>query len=100
MIRYKAEMPGMEVIQISEAYTSQECHQCKKISRSNRKHRGFYKCSCGWEAHADVNSVANIFERFTNVSPLTRSSGAVAVPVVLPLRDNAHKVYEPGCLHL
>ena len=77
-IKYKAAMKGIKVVGISEAYTSQTCHQCGKIAKSNRKHRGFYQCSCGWSAHADINSAANIFERFANVSPLKRSSGAVA----------------------
>jgi IS605 OrfB family transposase len=94
-IKYKAAMKGIKVVEISEAYTSQTCHQCGKITKSNRKHRGFYQCSCGWSAHADINSAANIFERFSNVSPLKRSSGAVAAPVVLPLRNSWHTVYEP-----
>ena len=99
-IRYKAMMGGMTVVQISEAYTSQTCHQCGKVLKSNRKHRGAYQCSCGWSAHADVNSAANIFERYANVSPLKRSSGHVASPVVVPLRNNWHTVYAPGCSHL
>jgi hypothetical protein len=32
---------------------------------------------------------------FSNVSPLKRSRGAVAAPVVLPLRNSWHTVYEP-----
>lgn len=100
MIRYKAQMFGMDVVQISEAYTSQTCHQCKKVSRSNRRHRGLYKCSCGWITHADVNSAANIFKKYKDVSPLKRSSGVVATPVVVPLRVNRHTVYEPRCPHL
>ena len=44
-------------------------------------------------AHSDVNSAANIFERYANVSPLKRSSGRVASPVVVSLRNNWHTVY-------
>lgn len=94
-IKYKATLKGIKVVEVSEAYTSQTCHQCGKVAKSNRKHRGYYECSCGWSTHADVNSAANIFERFTNVSPLKRSSGAVAAPVVVPLRNSWHTVYEP-----
>jgi len=100
MIRYKADMLGMEIVQISEANTSKTCHKCTTCAKSNRKSRGFYKCSCGWKAHADVNAVANIFEKFTNLSPLNRSSGAVEAPAVMPLRNNWHTVCEPRCLPL
>ena len=100
MIFYKAQMLGMTVEFINEAYTSQTCHRCQKVSRSNRRTRGSYVCECGWRVQADVNAAANIFENYTNVSPLERSSGAVAAPVVLPLRTNAHTVYAPGCPHL
>lgn len=100
LIIYKADMLGMEVVQISEAYTSKTCHKCATVAKSNRKSRGYYKCSCGWKAHADVNAVANIFEKFTNLSPLNRSSGAVEAPAVMPLRNNWHTVCEPRCLSL
>ena len=100
MIRYKADMLGMKVVQIPEAHTSKTCHKCTTCAKSNRKSRGYTKCSCGWKAHADVNAAANIFEKFTNLSPLNRSSGAVEAPAVMPLRNNWHTVCEPGCLPL
>ena len=95
-IKYKAALQGIKVVEVSEAYTSQTCHQCGQVAKSNRKQRGYYACSCGWSAQADVNSAANIFERCTHVSPLKRSSGAVAAPVVAPLRNSWHTVYEPN----
>ncbi|MCX6054810.1 MAG: transposase [Chloroflexi bacterium] len=61
MIRYKADMLGMKVVQIPEAHTSKTCHKCTTCAKSNRKSRGYTKCSCGWKAHADVNAAANIF---------------------------------------
>ena len=97
LIAYKAAMHGMTVVEVSEAYTSQRCHQCGKVSKANRRQRGLYECACGWRVHADVNAAANVYERFANVSPLKRSSGRVASPVVVPLRCSWHTVCEPGC---
>lgn len=95
MITYKASLYGMQVIEVSEAYTSQTCHECGEVKKTNRKHRGLYACGCGWRIHADVNGVANIFQNAFKVSPLTeRSSGCVAQPVVLPVRLGWHTVHE------
>jgi IS605 OrfB family transposase len=51
MIEYKARLHGIQVVKISEAYSSQTCHACGKIARSNHKTRGSYSCSCGWHAY-------------------------------------------------
>lgn len=92
MIEYKAQLHGIQVIKVSEAYSSQTCHACGKVARSNRKTRGSYSCSCGWCAHADLNSSANLFQTAFNVSPLKRSSGDVASPAVLSLISRRHTV--------
>lgn len=91
MIEYKAGLRGIKVLQTNEKYISQQCHACKKIVPSSRKHRGWYQCDCGWEMHADINAAANLFERAFNVSP-QRSSGAVAVPAVVSLQVSGHTV--------
>jgi IS605 OrfB family transposase len=93
MIEYKAALYGIKVEQESEAYSSQTCHGCQKVKKSNRVSRGQYQCECGWSVQADVNAAANIFETAYKVSPL-RSSGYVANPVVLPIRLGWHMVYE------
>jgi transposase len=85
-----------EVIEVSEAYTSQRCHPCGKVSQVNRRQRGWYACASGRRMQADVNAAANVSERFAHVSPLKRSSGCVASPVVMPLRCSWHTVCEPG----
>lgn len=95
MITYKAALMGMQVIVIDEAYTSQTCYACKKVAKHQRKSRGWYKCSCGWQMQADANGALNILSRY--VSSDDRSSGHVASPVVLQSRSfvlDAHKVYE------
>ena len=93
MITYKASLYGIQVIEVSEAYSSQTCHACGEVKKSNRVYRGLYHCGCGWRTHADANAVANIFFNTFKVSPLIRSSGCVAHPVVLPIRLGWHTVY-------
>jgi IS605 OrfB family transposase len=97
MIEYKAGLYGIEVVKVSEAYSSQTCHGCGEVRKTNRVHRGFYWCDCGWRTHADVNGAANLFRAAYKVSPVAqrRSSGEVATPVVVPIRLGWHKVHEP-----
>ncbi len=61
MIEQKAELAGITVERIDEAYTSQDCPQCghrKKPSGRN------YTCSgCGFHGHRDVVGAANIRRR-------------------------------------
>jgi putative transposase len=92
MIAYKAKLQGIQIVQISEAYSSQTCHACHKVAKSNRTTRGSYACTCGWHAHADVNASANLFQSAFHVSPLTRSSGDVASPAVVSLITRRHTV--------
>jgi len=96
MIRYKAEDAGISVRQESEAYTSQTCHACGKVSKSARKHRGLYSCSCGYKANADLNGAANLFQNEYKVSPwgdALRSSGEVTSPALVA-RFVGHTVRE------
>lgn len=51
MMTYKASLYGMQVTEVSEAYTSQTCHACAEVKRSNRICRGVYSCGCGWHTH-------------------------------------------------
>jgi IS605 OrfB family transposase len=96
MIRYKGELVGIEVKdRIDERNTSRICHRCGQILASNRKHRGFYSCSCGWKVQADVNGALNIFERAFQVSPVRRSSGRVARPVAMSYLPGWHGITEP-----
>jgi putative transposase len=97
MIGYKAGLYGIEVIKISEAYSSQTCHGCSEVRKTNRVHCGFYGCDCGWRTHADVNGAANLFRATYKGFPVAqrRSSGEVATPVVVPIRLGWHKVHEP-----
>lgn len=80
MITCKASLLRIEVIEASKVYTSQRCNRCGKISKENRRRRGFYLYACGWRTHANVNAAANLYERFAQVSSLKRSCGLAASP--------------------
>jgi IS605 OrfB family transposase len=96
MIKYKGALAGIEVKDnIDERNTSRTCHSCGQILASNRKHRGMYRCPCGWKAQADINGALNIFERAFKVSPVKRSSGRVARPVTMSHHLGWHGVTEP-----
>jgi len=60
-IKYKAKWDGIEVIEVSEAHTSQRCSRCgEKVKR----HRDKFKCdNCGLEIDADKNGTHNIARR-------------------------------------
>ncbi len=104
-ITYKAQQYGIVVRKIDESYTSQTCHACGVVRKSNRKSRGDYQCACGWHVHADVNGAANILERAFEVSPFKGRSGVVTTPAVVALQFNlkrhivckSHRHPQPGC---
>lgn len=56
-VEYKARAVGITVVYVSPAYTSQTCSVCKQLG-IRRKHR--FECSCGFRAHADLNSSWNL----------------------------------------
>lgn len=79
-IKYKAEWEGIEVIEISEAYTSQRCSRCGEIGN---RHKGRFKCdNCGLEVDSDKNGAHNIAVRGIGKFEKTSSDtgGAVTVP--------------------
>jgi putative transposase len=58
----KAEKAGRRVVEVSPAYTSQDCPACgvrKKKKLSERKH----ECPCGFSAHRDTAAAINILGR-------------------------------------
>jgi putative transposase len=64
-LEYKAEEVGIEVVAVSEAYTSKTCHFCGVVGK--RVNRGKFIChDCGIEINADVNGAFGILNK---VSP-------------------------------
>lgn len=64
-----AEENGVLMKRVNPAYTSQTCHKCNKLEKSNRN--GIvYSCCCGYTGHADINAAINILMRGTNMVSL------------------------------
>ncbi|WP_042666004.1 RNA-guided endonuclease TnpB family protein [Haloferax sp. ATB1] len=60
-VEYKAEMYGVEVDQVSPAYTSQRCSSCGFTHESNRQSKHQFVCQkCEYELNADYNASKNI----------------------------------------
>lgn len=81
LLKYKSQMSGVQLFQVSERYTSRTCPQCGTVKRSNRQKRGLYKCSCGYVCNADINGAKNILLNFLgspeHVSPMSYDRGVV-----------------------
>jgi len=60
-VDYKAEMSGIEVEQVSPAYTSQRCSKCGFTHENNRRSKHQFVCQkCEYELNADYNASKNI----------------------------------------
>ncbi len=60
-VEYKAEMLGIEIEQVSPAYTSQRCSKCGFTHESNRRSKHQFVCrKCEYELNADYNASKNI----------------------------------------
>ncbi|WP_435064867.1 RNA-guided endonuclease InsQ/TnpB family protein [Halobaculum sp. EA56] len=60
-VEYKAEMYGVEVEQVSPAYTSQRCSKCGFTHESNRRSKHQFACQkCEYDLNADYNASKNI----------------------------------------
>ena len=78
-IKYKAEWIGIKVMEVSEAYTSQTCHNCHVRDKAARKTQGLFICkNCGMETNADYNGSRNILQRALGV--LSKVGGTLTIP--------------------
>jgi putative transposase len=90
MIEYKCLERGIQVERPDERGTSSTCSNCGHTEKSDRVHRGLWKCSsCGIVVHADINGADNIRQKAITVTPpLARKlagdsgNGGVALPSV------------------
>ncbi len=80
-LEYKAKLAGIRFMKVSERNTSKTCSVCEIVKKSNRKHRGLYKCKCGNIMNADINGAVNILKKYLRGN-ISRSIGVVATPVV------------------
>ena len=56
-IKYKAELAGIEVVEVNPAFTSKICPNCGKLNLSDDRS---YTCCCGYKGHRDIVGAKNI----------------------------------------
>ena len=85
MICYKAELAGLKVKFVSEAYTSQTCPQCG--NRKKPTHRSYYCNRCGFKYHRDGVGAINLWNKVSGylLHPVV---GAMVSPI--GVRFNPH----------
>ena len=78
MICYKAELAGLKVKFVSEAYTSQICPRCG--NRKKPTNRNYHCNHCGFEYHRDGVGAINLWNKVSGfiLSPVV---GAMASPI-------------------
>ena len=78
MISYKAELAGLKVKFVSEAYTSQSCPQCGNRKKPRNRN---YQCNhCKFEYHRDGVGAINIWSKVSGfiLNPVV---GVMASPI-------------------
>ena len=85
MICYKAELAGLKVKFVSEAYTSQTCPSCG--NRKKPTNRNYHCNHCGFEYHRDGVGAINLWNKVSGflLSPVV---GVMASPI--GVRFNPH----------
>jgi putative transposase len=92
-IKYKAEWVGIKVLEVSEAYTSQTCHNCHVRDKNARKTQGHFKCgNCRLETNADYNGSMNIMQRALGI--LSRAGGQLTSPKPLVIAGMSKVIRE------
>ncbi len=84
---YKAEIFGINVEQVSPAYTSQRCSSCGFTHESNRRSKHQFVCQkCEYELNADYNASKNIARKLLKKlhSGQKSSSGGAPCQYALP----------------
>jgi IS605 OrfB family transposase len=86
-VEYKAEMHGIEVEQVSPAYTSRRCSSCGFTHESNRWSKHQFVCQkCEYDLNADYNASKNIARKLLKRlhSGQKSSSGGAPCQCALP----------------
>lgn len=73
-LQNKLSRHNIEMIKISEAYTTRTCPSCKKRN-AKQKNRN-YECSCGYKQHRDIVGAMNILN-FNSDNNITRFTNKV-----------------------
>ena len=92
-IKYKVEWIGIKVIEVSEAYTSQTCHNCHVRDKAARKTQGMFECkNCRSECNADYNGSMNIMQRALGI--LSKVGGILIIPEPLVIAGRSKMITE------
>jgi putative transposase len=81
-LEYVCEEYGIEVVEESESWTTQECPECGKREETARN-GDLFRCVCGFEGHADLKASRLFLERETGADV-----GLMAQPVCLEWDDH------------
>jgi putative transposase len=76
-LTYKANNLGVELVKVSEAYTSQTCPSCKKRHKPTSRN---YECKCDYTQHRDIVGAINILN-FNTGTNLTRYANKVYLQI-------------------
>jgi putative transposase len=93
-VDYKAELNGIEVVQVDSENTSRRCSTCGFTHPDNRDGEDFGCLECGYENHADYNAAKNVGLRYLRRNQIGAGGGA---PVGVRLNRgmlNANGEYE------
>jgi len=64
MIRYKAAIAGVLVVEVDPRSTSRTCPQCGHVDQANRVTQALFRCKrCGYESNADRVAAINIAKK-------------------------------------
>lgn len=63
-LRYKLAWSGGRLVEVSAAYSSQECSACGHINAQSRRSQAEFLCiDCGYSDHADINAAKTLLAR-------------------------------------
>jgi len=97
MLEYKLMWRGGSLIKVPPEYTSQQCPNCKYISKSNRLTRSQFECGkCGQQGHADHVGALNILARGLSGDSLW--SGSVDLTLKQELAGVSNKNLLSSCI--
>ena len=73
-IKYKAEMVGIKIVSVSEAYTSQTCPKCGH--RKKPSNRNYHCPECDFKYHRDGVGAINIHNKVSGANSCSRDFGS------------------------
>jgi putative transposase len=99
-IEQQSKKQGKLHIKVEPRHTSQQCPECKHISKSNRKAEKFICTECGYHDDADNNAGRNIAAKAIETAKLNKQKIRVVssefTPKILLRRNHQHRLMSLG----